>query len=334
MASYNRFYKILSIDGGGIRGIIPAAILKEIERRTNKRIYQLFDLIAGTSTGGILALGLTTPREFNKNGNYALYSAEDLLNLYINQGADIFAKSRTLPSFIPDQLASLFCPKYRDTGRDNILHSYFKDAFLVDALTKIFITSYDTVGRVPVFFTNDVEQIGVSYKKLFKGITMRQAAIATSAAPTFFPPFELADLSLVDGGVYANNPVHLAITESIINSKGRETRTLDDLMVVSLGTGSLTRPYPYNKTKNWGALQWVGPLIDVAFDAQSEAIASQLEQMFPSDRYYRFQALLTTADDDMDNTSPRNISDLLEVADQLIISQDKNIDRLCQNLIS
>jgi uncharacterized protein len=111
-------YKILSIDGGGIRGIIPAIVLAEIERRTGKPIADSFDMIAGTSTGGILALGLTKPH--NRHPSQPQYSASDLINLYRIEGKRIFQEK--FPGKTDEWL---FNPKHRADGRDAVLTQYF-----------------------------------------------------------------------------------------------------------------------------------------------------------------------------------------------------------------
>ena len=110
-------FKVLSIDGGGIRGIIPAIILKEIEKRTQKRISGMFDLIAGTSTGGILALGLTKPHPYNNGQPH--YEAVDLIELYREEGKHIFNESLLRKSFTVDEL--LLGAKFPSNGREAVL---------------------------------------------------------------------------------------------------------------------------------------------------------------------------------------------------------------------
>lgn len=157
-------YKILSIDGGGIRGIIPSIILKEIEQRTQKRIWQLFDLIAGTSTGGFLAMILTMPNSQDKT--VARYSMEDIINMYRLDGKNIFHEPFLERLTDVDDLLK---PKYSSEGRERIAKKYFQDAFLKDALTNIVITSYDIQIRLPVFFINNPtfqRHTGTNFRKL------------------------------------------------------------------------------------------------------------------------------------------------------------------------
>ena len=339
-------YKVLSIDGGGIRGIIPAKILAEIEKETGKQIHEMFDLIVGTSTGGILALALTKPHpNFPEK---AQYSAEELHSLYKKEGKCIF--SHTSDSIILnrinyvlekiqkifklsliDHIVNLFRSKYSANGREKVLNKKFGDTMIKNALTEVFITSYDTELRMPIFFTSNEKRENKekkSFQNLCEGITMKDAAMATSAAPTYFPPHKIQNqktnlnkknpyYSLIDGGVFANNPTTMGIMEAIINSK--EPINLSEILVVSLGTGSLKRRYKYDEMKKWGLLQFVRPLINIILDGQSESVACQLDQLLPDandipKQYYRFQGDLTHPNDDMDDASSENIKNLEKLA--------------------
>ncbi|MEH1813011.1 MAG: patatin-like phospholipase family protein [Nostoc sp.] len=346
-------YKILSIDGGGIRGIIPALILSEIERRTQKPIFSLFDLITGTSSGGILALGLTKPRlssNVSDNLPVAEYTAEDLLQLFIEYGVEIFYE----PLFerLLGPLEDIFLqPKYPSESKEEIFRQYFGNAPLENNLKEVFVTSYDIEQRIPIFFTNKLEKQQTeskSFQKLCGGFSLLDAALATSATPTYFAPHRLVNphnsgiaYTLIDGGVFANNPAHLAILEAQISSKRKAQKVLntEDILVVSLGTGSLTSVYPYKEVKNWGLLQWGRPLLNIMFDGSSEVVAGELEQLFePSDKeaqsfYYRFQTLLDSELEEIDNTKLQNTRQLQAIAHRLISNKSQQIDELCSLLL-
>ncbi|MEG4577397.1 patatin-like phospholipase family protein [Microcoleus sp. N3A4] len=346
-------YKILSIDGGGIRGIIPALLLAEIERRTQKPIFSLFDLITGTSSGGILALGLTKPRlssDVSDNLPVAEYTAEDLLQLFLEYGVEIFYE----PLFqrLLGPLEDIFLqPKYPSESKEEILRQYFGNAPLKNNLKKVFVTSYDIEQRIPIFFTNKLEKLQIESKnfcKLCEGFSLLDAALATSATPTYFAPHRIVNphnsgivYTLIDGGVFANNPAHLAILEAQISSKRKAQKVLntEDILVVSLGTGSLTSVYPYKEVKNWGLLQWGRPLLNIMSDGSSEVVAGQLEQLFePSDLeaksfYYRFQTLLDSELEEIDNTKLPNTRQLQAIAHRLISNKSQQIDELCSLLL-
>ncbi|WP_013324779.1 patatin-like phospholipase family protein [Gloeothece verrucosa] len=344
-------YRILSIDGGGIRGIIPAIILAEIEKRTQKPISSLFDLIAGTSSGGILALGLTKPHlNLDAPGSPPTpqYSAEDLLELFVKHGAEIFYE----PFFekILGSLEDIFTqPKYSPEGRETIIKEYFGQALLENNLKEVFVTSYDIEQRIPIFFTNKLEKQETQsrrFRKLCLGFTLADAALATTATPTFFPPYHIVTshnsngfYTLVDGGVVANNPANLAILEAkISNQTQNEILHTEDLLLVSLGTGSLTTVYPYDAVKNWGTLQWSRPLLNIVFDGGSEVTAGQLERLFEAEEkkniYYRFQTFLTGELEEIDNAKLDNIRRLQELTHRLITEKSPQIDELCSILSS
>ena len=173
--------KVLSIDGGGIRGIIPAMVLAEIERRTSKTTSELFDLVAGTSTGGILALGLTKPGE----GGKPEYSAKRLIELYETEGGKIFS----IPVW--HRLRSgwgVAEEKYPSEGVEEVAKRYFEKVYLAEALTEVLVTAYEIERRGPWFFkrrhARDKNREGDNF-------LMRDVARATSAAPTYFEPLQL-----------------------------------------------------------------------------------------------------------------------------------------------
>ncbi len=194
--------KVLSVDGGGIRGIIPAVLLGEIQKRLSKELCQTFDLIAGTSTGGIIALGLGT---LCNNGKP--YTPDQLLNLYLQNGSAIFQKSWLTP------LRQLLFPKYSVDGLQKTLTRFFQSTEFCTAQTPLLISSYNLQKQMPFFFKSHLIAARPDYN--WKVVDI---ARATSAAPTFFPPFHLVrgadDYALVDGGVFVNNPSMAAFVEA------------------------------------------------------------------------------------------------------------------------
>lgn len=342
--------KILSIDGGGIRGIIPAILLAEIEKLTQKNIAELFDLIAGTSTGGILTLGLTKPHP--QDPSTPQFNAEELINFYREYGKEIFSEP-----FL-DRLTSLdeyLSPKYPAKYKDRVLDQLLGDVPLRNALKEVLLTSYDIDNRFPVFFTNDPrkeEKHSRSYRKICNGFTLKQAAMATSAAPTYFEPYRIPISThtthngayvLVDGGVLANNPTALSIIEMIstyrmdAESKGLSQTGLpiDQILVVSLGTGALTRSYRFEQAKNWGILGWIQPLINITLDGTSEVVAVQLDQLLSPTQLYRFQGFLDQGKgcDELDRADEQNIAELESLAQSILNENQQEIEQLCQILL-
>jgi patatin-like phospholipase/acyl hydrolase len=264
--------KLLSIDGGGIRGIIPAMILAEIEDKTEKRVAKMFDLIAGTSTGGIISLTLTR----DDGSGFPEHSAADLVELYMNRGQEIFSRSFWHGV---SSVGGLSEEKYPSEPLEGILKEYLDDALLGLALTKVIVSSYDIENRNPFFFK--------SWREETKGLMMRQAARATSAAPTYFVPalVMVGDkrLALIDGGVFVNNPAMSAFSEA-----KRLFPEEDKFLVVSLGTGQLTRAIRFEEARDWGKVQWALPILSVVFDGVSDAVDYQLRQIL-GEQFFRFQ---------------------------------------------
>jgi len=296
--------KILSIDGGGIRGVIPAVVLTEIEHRTGKPTAELFDLLAGTSTGGILALGLSK-RAADGTPEYA---AHDLLKLYEDGGRTIFQRD---PWHRIYALNNLLEEKWPSKGIEEVLRRYFGEAKISEAAKDILVTSYDIERRRPYFFKRDKARAKPADEWL-----MRQAARATSAAPTYFEPAKLGRpgsedyLALIDGGVFANNPGMCAYVEAV-SLWPDET----EFLVLSLGTGELVRAIPYDDARTWGLAKWAQPLLGVVFDGVSDTVDYQLRQLCKDEQasvgtYTRLQVTLTEGNDDMDDSSRTNINAL------------------------
>lgn len=318
----SEWIRILSIDGGGIRGIIPATIMAEIEKRTGQPIAKLFHLIAGTSTGGILALGVTKPGE---DGN-PFFSAEAGVRLYEKEGARIFPKS------LLRQVGNLGEEKYPSEPVDAVLEEYFGETRLKDALTDVFITSYEIERRIPWFFRSTRARENPDYD-----FPMKLVARATSAAPTYFEPakIEIGGLpdyyALVDGGVFANNPSLCAFVDA-----KRMYPAADRFLLVSLGTGELTRRIPYQDAKDWGLVGWAQPILNVVFHGVSATVDFQLQQLLPEIEgiqcYYRFQTRLDDHNDALDDASDENIRTLKIVAETLIHDHERELDALCRRL--
>jgi len=315
--------KVLSIDGGGVRAIIPAMILSEIEKRTGQPIAELFDLMAGTSSGGVLALGLVKP---GPNG-LPEYAAQDGVRLFATQSERIF--SRSLWHRVRS-VWSIEQEKYQSEGIESVFRQYFDDALLSDALSDVVISGYDIERRKPLFFKSSVCKRGDESAHDFP---MWQVARAASAAPTYFEPckIEIRDrsqhLAVIDAGIFANNPGMCALAEARLMYPG------DDYLLVSLGTGALTRPLPYSDAKDWGLRQWVQPIIGISFDGASATVDYQLTQALPPGQYVRIQATLIGCNDDMDDASPANLRAIQSLAEDLIAANDQTLDSLCESLV-
>jgi patatin-like phospholipase/acyl hydrolase len=306
--------KVLSIDGGGIRGIIPGLLLAEIEARTGQPIAETFDMIAGTSTGGILALGLCKDRG---NGS-PQYPATELVDLYEKRGGEIFHRS------LWQKVTSLWGWRdqaYSHEALEGILEEYFGTATLGQALKPVLITTYDIKKREPFFFK--------SWRPDRQGVEMRYAARATSAAPTFFEPAPVVvdgtTRYLVDGGVFVNNPAMCA------HASARRWFKKEPLLIVSLGTGELNTPYEYEQAKRWGKAKWLVPVMDIMFDGVSDVVSYQLRDIL-AERFFRIQSKLERDHDAMDDASGPNITYLMEEGRRTIRDNADELAAICDQL--
>src|SRR5215217_2723426 len=208
--------KVLCIDGGGIRGLIPALVLSEIERRTGRRTAELVDLVAGTSTGGILACALTRPGADGR----PLYSADELAGIYIEEGPRIFHRSLLKRIF---SLEGWVDERYDDAGLNAALLRYLADGRLSEALTDVLVTAYDIQDRFAFFFRSARARTDPTYD-----FPLFQVARATSAAPSYFEPAEATDVAaartypLIDGGIFAVNPSLCAYADVVAGAEELE----------------------------------------------------------------------------------------------------------------
>ena len=310
--------KILSIDGGGIRGIIPAMVLAEIEERTRLSTAENFDLIAGTSTGGILALGLSKRR--GPDGP-PQYSARELAGIYAQRGEEIFHK--------PRWTGALFEEKYSHEGLERVLGDYFGEALLGEAFTRTMVTTYDMQAREPLFLK--------SWREGHANVRMQDAARATSAAPTFFEPVQLCVGSrmrtLIDGGVFINTPSVSAYAEAM------EEFGEEEFFILSIGTGQLTREIRHEEAQDWGLARWLRPLLYCMFDGMSDAAHYQMCRFLGDQNYIHLQESLgypgddegEVASDDMDDAKRGNINNLRRIAERVIASD--NFGAACAKLM-
>lgn len=295
--------RILSLDGGGIRGLVTARWLAGVDAVLaaggKPEIPTSFDLLAGSSTGGLIACGLALGRP-----------PAELAELYRARRHAIFPGlarrlwSRTTRLFSQGPSA----PRYDGRGLEEVLADTFGDARLGDLRAPVLITSYDTISRRPVIFK--------SFKAEHVDLRVRDVCRATSAAPTYFPAHPMrvegADRALIDGGIVANNPTACAIAEAL--RKDPQVDRTQDLIVLSVGSGERIRPIDLRAAREWGALEWAVPIIDVLFDGNAESV-DYIARHIVGDGYFRMQTQLTLGLDDLDDVSDTNLHALEMLAE-------------------
>jgi len=286
--------KILSIDGGGYRGIFAAHVLKRIEQKFSASWPSDFSLIAGTSTGSIIAAGLACG-----------LSAHDICELYRINGHEIFKKR-------PYSRLGLTSSRYRSANLKNILTDVFTDKRLGDVKTPLLIPSTD-IGNGCVHVLKSAYDPG-----FFRDpdVLIVDAILASCSAPTYFDPYITDRYMLADGGLWANNPSLIATVEA----KRRLGAKLEDLEVLSIGTGTgkkyySQRPSFFKRMMGWGfATRWGGTkFINMILNLQSETASNTLQLLLEKDQIVRVNF---TSDNNLSLDDPGMYADLCSKADK------------------
>lgn len=337
--------RILSLDGGGIRGIISCVVLKYIQEQLQKidnpnaKIGDYFDLIAGSSTGGLLTAILLFP----DNTNNAKFSIEAALDLYAKKGDTIFNVSFWEEIINP---FGLFNEKISQRNLERQLHEVFGNLELRALIKPCLITSYDINQRKAKFFCS--HEANSSLENFY----VKDVCRATSAAPTYFEPAKIKSLydqefTLIDGGVYANNPALCAYAEArkipfskiLKDAEKVDYPDINDMMIVSIGTGEVLKPYTFEKFENAGKIKWISPLIDILLSANVETVNYHLSKMFESlgprnrKNYYRLMPQLHNASPEMDDTSKKNIFELIQAGLYFVDQNRKTLNEVAKKLV-
>ncbi|KAK8624337.1 hypothetical protein V6N13_065684 [Hibiscus sabdariffa] len=326
---------VLSIDGGGIRGIIPGTILAFLESELQKldgeeaRLADYFDVITGTSTGGLLTAMLTAPSP--GDGNRPLFSAKDINGFYLQHCPKIFPQYRPLFAPVVNFVKPLWGPKYDGVYLHKIVREMLGETRLDQTLTNIVIPTFDIKQLQPRIFSSYKVKKDPSQNALLSDI-----CIGTTAAPTFLPAhqFETKDSTgqakefhLIDGGVASNNPTLVAISEAV---KANTGKSYGGFLVLSLGTGShkLEEKYKAHKAAKWGLWGWAKgehstPFIDVFMQASSDMVDFHLETVFQTfgcdNSYLRIQDdTLSEALASLDISTEENLENLVKTGKKLL----------------
>ncbi|GLU04292.1 hypothetical protein SLE2022_214510 [Rubroshorea leprosula] len=343
--TYGNLITILSIDGGGIRGIIPGIILAFLEAQLQKldgeeaRLSDYFDVIAGTSTGGLVTAMLSTPDEMNR----PLFAAKEIKDFYLEHCPKIFPQDSALFAPATNLVRSLSGPKYDGKYLHDVISEKLGEKTLSQALTNVVIPTFDIKNLQPTIFSSYKVKHDPCLNALLSDI-----CISTSAAPTYLPAhhFEtedyingkLREFNLVDGGVAANNPTLVAISEVTkeIMKGNRDFFSIKAIdysrfLVISLGTGTAKSEGKYSalNAAKWGLLGWLKfddsthPLVDVFTQASNDMVDFHLATVFQAldseDSYLRIQDdTLTGPLASVDGATEKNLEDLVKVGEELL----------------
>jgi patatin-like phospholipase/acyl hydrolase len=291
-------FKILSIDGGGIRGVYPAHILKCFEEKLGINLLESFDMIAGTSTGSIIAAGVASD-----------IRACEIVNMYKEHGADIFKKKKSRIPFKKQRTATqLLLESVYDSGSlSDVLKGVFKDSTLGEISKPLILPATDVGnGGVHVFKS--------AYDPLFlrdRVVKVRDAVLASCSAPTFFDPHKVDEYLLSDGGLWANNPALAAV----IDAQKRLRIQYDDIQVVSIGTGHSKVAYGLKHEGGWGfASGWKHKaFINFMLSLQSQSALNYLKLHLKPEQILRIDF---ESDTDLPLDDITEIDNLISLADR------------------
>lgn len=274
-------FRILSIDGGGIRGILPASLLAELERRYlgEESIARHFDLIAGTSTGGIIALGLGMG-----------FSAAQILDLYLDRGSLIFPTGRLRRGWIKCRHWVAYA--YDRAALESELRRLFTDRVLGESSSRLCIPAFDGLHGEPWIYKTPHHP---DYKKDQRERVV-DVGLATSAAPTFFRPHRVNGYPMLDGGIWANNPIMNAVVDALACFD----LDRDCIRVLSLGCGGASFTIK-RRLDVAGKLLWAKPVLEAAFRAQSHNALGQAYLLLGKPNVVRVDAPVSAKAIDLDD---------------------------------
>ena len=286
-------FRVLSLDGGGIKGAFTASVLAAWEEDTKKSVADYFDLITGTSTGGIIAIGLALG-----------VSASKIQEFYRDDGPNIFPNT-SLVERVTRSAFQLFGPKYSHDALRIELTKVFGSRKFGEAKCRLVIPTYDAIGgRIFLLKTAHHERF-----RFDLNAPAVDVALATSAAPTYFQaaPFpQHQGASYVDGGVWANNPVLVGLVEAVhfLNVP------LDEIDILSIGTTS--EPFNIAKHTDSGIAQWNKGLIELMFEGQMEAALAQAS-LLVNGRVHRVNHMARAGDFSLDDSRAEKIQQLINL---------------------
>lgn len=341
--TYGKLITVLSIDGGGIRGIIPGVILANLESQLQEldgmdaRLADYFDVIAGTSTGGLITAMLTAPN----NDKRPLYAAKDIVPFYLENCPKIFPQTRGPFAWMVNIFKAMTGPKYNGKYLHKLIKDILGDTRLHNTLTSVVIPTFDIQNLQPAIFSS----YQVTSKPIIDAL-LSDICISTSAAPTYFPAYYFKnqdeqgnekEFNLIDGGVAANNPALVAISEVTKQVFKQNTdffpiKPMDygRFLVISIGTGSAKTDHKYNAkmAAKWGVLGWLSnngstPLVDVFNQASADMVDVHLSVVFQAlhseNNYLRIQDdSLSGTVTSVDVSTKENMKNLVQVGETLL----------------
>ncbi|QGR02266.1 patatin [Ehrlichia ruminantium] len=304
---------ILSIDGGGVRGIVAATILQAIQKKINKPIADIFDLIAGSSVGSLIGAALCLK---NNNGMHK-YSVSDVLDILLHSSGRIFSNSITRKV-----ISVVAGPMYSDENLNATLQEVFGDTTMNDLMLNFMVPSYDLYSNRTVMFRSWIEK--------YRSVKVRDVARAAVGAPTYFTPYELVVNNkkelLIDSSLVSNNPIIEAYAAAQVLYPG------ETVYCLSVGCGTINMDFSHVQNS---LLYWGSKIIFVIVDAGLDAVDYKMERLIKaSDKYFRMSGDIKYATHDFSDASPVNIGNVQKDAQRILADNLGKIDEFCQIVLS
>ncbi|AIK96797.1 patatin-like phospholipase family protein [Candidatus Odyssella acanthamoebae] len=351
-------FRILSLDGGGIRGFLECIFLSHLSHLTGKPIHELFDMIIATSTGTLIAAGLTIEKPENYKADLSYnefmpyrdsvnsphYTPEELATIYLQDGPNIFSQKNSwlrawLASWVGDRmgaclgswldpwLGSWLGPKYNDTDLNKTLEQFFGDKTLKDLKLPVFLTAYDLDNKKIMTFSTLEPQDSTE-----KNVFLRDALRACVAAPTIFAPVKILHRNTCDAGIFLNNPAELGLSQATHYLKTSQ----DQIILFSLGCGYNTDSKDSQTYQNMGLKGWAEEFMNTACDGQRthDSISHRHKSAKSPTHYCRVSPLLKSKEMQMDSTKVQDFKTWADAAKKEILLRKDDIGRLAEQLIA
>lgn len=341
MSGSKRVFTVLVIDGGGVRGIVPARILEHIEKQTGKPIAELFDLVGGISTGAIVAASLTVPDENNQKK--PKYTAESIKDFYFKQTPKIFPELR-FKSLRQISSSAAYDPR----PLEETLLTYFGETHISDSLVSLMIPATDIKNFRPIWIAS-FKGLPDRSPENWSSMLMRDAIRGATTAPTYFPakyihttpnpdvPGVQHRHTLIDGGFFAGSTMRCMLTQA------RKIAPPDaEIVVVHVGTGMVGNSLSPNEWNKLGPLGMLSKkkgsiMMQLAVNMSILAMAQDLRDEL-GDRFISlngnidFEDAINHPSTEMDNASMANMKLLEKFADRIVTDNGEDFDRLCRML--
>jgi len=297
------YYRMLSIDGGGIKGLISLIWLNELDKRLSKPLCEYFDLFVGTSSGSLISCALA----------YGI-STSEIMDLFEKEGKFIF---KPLSKRLYHTLKNPLGPKHSSSGLEAVLKNIFGNSKFGDIDKAVISTAYDASRGEPILFFNKDD----------KDLMTWEVCRASSAAPIFFKPhimeYNGKKCSMVDGGVVMNNPASFAMYKYLRERTDRAQRPF----LLSVGTGSPLYELDPESVSNWNYGNWLLNVTSILIDGASDAVHSLIEDRVPNMKYYRLQGHIDNSGG-IDDASALNISIMKASAEKWVDDHDELFDEI------